>query len=366
MSLFSALGGAADFVGSSLNLPELGISEALGYGTSRPSNNIVGSYGNPVGGNTTVLGSQTRAPQTGFNATEDPYSSLYNGSAVGGGGGSAPAYNSQDLAYLDDQKGLYERLLASTGTALSSGLSKLDQSKIAAENQANTQYGRQKGRLDTQRFDTQVEKEGALGQVDNNARTLYSNLRRVLGIASGSGSSAYKFAAPQAVARDASTKRGSVMSTFGKNERNLDTAFDETRIDYEDLLANIAQQRRDKEAELRQGILGQEQSLQNTLADLAGERSNLLGGDYGAARVAQQPYRDRYNSIQTELDGLPSRFASAITPRDVKTVDPTLDKYTVDRSAVNANNQTGQSQYAPYSNFLNRYRADDEENKIYG
>lgn len=350
------LGNIISGTGTALGLPELGISEQLNGNqvvTGTGSNQLYpGTTDNSQ--NYGYLAQQAGATNGGN--TTDPATT--NGTT--GTTGSAPKYSQQDLDYLSGQQSLYERMLQSLGSTLNSGLSNLDQSKISAENQAKTKQERAMRDFGVQREDSTREKQNAIGKVDNNARTLSDSLRRVLGMASGSGSSAYQFAAPQAVARQASQQRSNVLGSFGQNERNLDTAISDTNVDFQSVLDNIAQQRREKEESLRAGVLQQEQGLQSSLSDIASERAGLMGGN---ALSATAPYRDRFMGIQNELDALPSRFANSISARELNVATPKLSDYLVDKQAINATNQTGQSQYSPYKAFLQK--KDEEQNLGY-
>jgi hypothetical protein len=176
----------------------------------------------------------------------------------------------------------------------------------------------------------------------------------MLGMASGSGSSAYQLAAPNAVARQASQQRSNVMTNYGQNERDLNTAVDDTNVDFESLLNEILQQRRDREEELRAGVTTQQQGIYQGMGDIAAERARLRGGD---PMSASRPYETRYTQLQDSLDALPGKYRNAVSARDLNVKTPSLRDYMVDRQAINANRQGGQSQYSPYLNFLKK----DEE-----
>lgn len=293
----------------------------------------------------------------GMNA--GPIISTGTGQPVGSGGSGAskPAYSQEDMDYLNNQESLYNTLLGSLGGTLTSGLSKLDTSEAGARGSAKLSNDRAMRDYNLKREDSKRGKQDAIGNVDNNARSLSDSIRRILGMASGSGSSAYRFAAPNAIARDASKKRSSVMNSYGQNERNLDLAVDDTDVDYGNLLNEITNKRRTEEESLRAGILGQEQGIQQSLGEIAGERARLRGGN---VLNASRPFQDRYLGIQNEIGALPNRFAVS-NPREVKVTQPQLSDYLVDRTALNATQQSGQKQYSPYSAFLNKQRDDEEQ-----
>lgn len=355
----NSLGSTASIAGTALGLPEFGISEQLtgnqaNYATPPTMyNQPISSFGleqlyGGSGGSTTQVAGAQNGGDTGGGTQ-----------ASGGSGGGTSTYNADDLAYLDTQESQLRRLLESAQSALGSGLSNLTDSFNRETGSANQQRGRAMENFGVQRQDMTAGKQNALGAVDTNARTLNDSLRRMLGMASGSGSSAYKFAAPNAVARQASQNRTNVLGDYGKNERDLVLSENRAKTDFEQLLEDLARQRNEKESELRGGVLEREQGIQRDLGNVAGERAKLLGGGYSQVRLAQQPFESAINSRQSELDGLFERFRSPqLTAKPVEVNTPQLRDYMVDRASINANNQ-GQSSYSPYAQFLKT--KDDEQ-----
>lgn len=274
----------------------------------------------------------------------------------GSGGSSRPAYDPNDLAYLDAQRDLYQRLLGDVDTFQRQGLESLSDSYTTERNKANKARGRALEDFQTQREDTTRDKQRALGEVNTNARTLADSLRRILGLASGRGSSAYRFAAPEAVARTASQNRSNVLGRFGENERNLVTAENRAKSDFEELLEDLARQRSSNEERLRTGFDTQRQGIQNTLAEIAGERARLIGGNPLSATA---PYRTAYLGLQDQITGYPDQFRTAVTPRSVSVNPVSLRDYLVDRQAINANQAQGEDEYSPYRQFLRR-RVEEE------
>ena len=279
------------------------------------------------------------------------------GAYAGGGTGYVDPYaaqRSQDNAFLDIQQGNLQRLLQSTQTGLQNGLTGLEDSFNKETSSANLQRSRALEDFNTKKEDTTRAKQSSLNKVDSSARQGAGNLRRLIGMASGSGSSAFQLAAPQAVSSEASKRRGSVLESFGANFRDLDTAETRAKVDFDNLLADLQAQRRQKESELRAGVLEREQSINQSLAQLAAERARVNGGDYNAIRTAQQPYADAVNSRQSELDGLFARFRTPYTVKPVEVQNPNLRDYTVDKAAINANRTEGAAEGSPYSQFLKK------------
>lgn len=279
------------------------------------------------------------------------------GSAAGGGGGraSGPAYNPADLAYLDSQTGTLQRMLQSADTGLNNGLTNLGDSFNKESSNVNQQRSRALEDYGKQEVLSQQGKDQSLGKVDTNARTLNDSLRRILGMAAGSGSSAY-LTAPKAVARQASGQREGVLSDYATNADALHTAEERAKTDFQSLLDNLWAQKNQKESDLRSGVLNNKNSINQQLGSVAAQRSSLLGGSYKSAIAAQQPYAAAINANQGALDNLFNQFRSPtynITPVNAKPVD--LKQYAVDKAAINTNSQSGtQDAYSPYSFFLKK------------
>lgn len=293
----------------------------------------------------------------GFFQIQDPYQPLQRASTntgvqVGGSGGVS--YDPNDIAMLDQQQSLYERLLQSIDAAERYGLEDLNTSETQSRNKANLQRERQLEDFGTKREDFTRGQDKALNQVGDNSRTLRASMMRRLGLASGGGS-AFDVA-DTAVARDATKNRSKVQETYGENFRNLATAEKRGSEDFESLLAEIANERRSNEERFRSGILGQRQGIQQSLAELAADRARVMGGNQ---RAASQPYVDNYLSLQGQIDQLPAQFNTKVSARDLNPQQVSLRDYIVDRANIGGGQQ---KQYSPYSQFLRPQ--DDEEEQV--
>jgi len=299
------MGQAVSTVGTVANLPEFGISEKINGG---------GDTFNPV------LGSVVQAPTnqfpnwgTGTGGGNDS-SAQESGALAAGAGGGGGGYSADDLNYLNDQESILRQMLNRTGTTLNQGLEGLNSASIAEENKAKLSRERAMTDYNTKRGDTELAKDKAIGNVNTNARTMADSVRRRLSMASGSGSSAYQLAAPNAVARDASKNRSNVLEGYGANARDLSTAEKRATEDFDMMLQDLAQQRRDKEAALRSGVMENQNAVEEQLANIAAEKAKLLGGGYGSARIAQQPLRDSINARTAQIDELFNQFKAPTPP----------------------------------------------------
>lgn len=289
--------------------------------------------------------------------TPEDQAKLPGGSGSGGGSSA----NAADLAFLDSQENSLRQQLARAQTTLGQGITGLQDAFNRETSKANQQRSRALEDFGLQRDDTIRAKGDALGRVDTNARVLNDSLRKRIGMASGSGSSAYQYAAPNAVAREASGERTDVLGDYAVNERNLGLAERRAEQDFASLLEEIGRNRQSKEQQLRQSIAETEQDINSRLGGVAGQRAALRGGGYGAIRAAQSPYEAAIAERQSTLDNLFNQFRNPVlSTRQVEVQKPELRDYMVDRAAINANEASGGARdaYSPYSNFLRR---DEEE-----
>jgi hypothetical protein len=306
-------------------------------------------------------GEQFMAPYSADinNANATFYSNFVNGGSTGGGtaaGSGVQDTSAADLAYLDDQEGSLRGMLGSAQNTLNNGLTQIGDSYNKETGRTNEAKANATEGFITKREDTTRGKLAAVGQVNTGARTLADSVRRMLGLASGQNSSAFRETAPGAIARDASIKRTGVNETYGRNFRDLNTAEESTDLKFEQYLQDLAEQKRQKEQGLREGVLTQEQGIYNDLGDVARQRAQIQGGDYNAIRSATAPARTAIADRQTALDSLFNTFRTPYATKDVAVDAPVLGDYTVDPTALKANNQTGgaDAQYSPYSQFLKK------------
>lgn len=326
--------------------------------TLQGQNNSSGKGGSGWGPQTQPSGPLVYSPEYYGLKSPTAQDSPTSSGSYGGGSGGSGSYDPNDLAYLNQQEADYNRLLSNTDSFLSSGLTSLNDSFTRETNTAKGKRSRALEDFQTQREDSTREKQSAIGKVDTNARTLSDSLRRMLGMAGGANSSAYKITAPGAVARQASQQRGNVLSTFGENERNLVTSENRAKEDFDNLLAELAAQRSERESSLRSGIDTQRQGILQSLMEIAAEKASLRGGN---PLNASQPYRDRYWGLQNAITNYPNQFRTSVTPREIKVNPAKLSDYIVDRQAINANRgEDGQSTYSPYAQFLNRQREEEQ------
>jgi len=393
-------GDLVDNIGTALNLPEFGMSEHIaggnktsntgrikysanaapwlgtsgvnsgdGYTTSEES--WLKAMGSAPTVNTSSPTSQTPTKtanndELSGNLDENGiYSGNYYGGSGGARGGSAASYNPADIAYLDDQMARLQRQHGSADTALNNGLTQLQDSYGREVQGATTRQNQAMQDFTTKETDTIRAKDSALTRTNENARTLAEGLRRRLGLASGSGSSAFQFAAPGAVAKMATENRTGVLENFGTNFRDLNTARDRTKTQFEQMLEDLAAQKKTRESDFRSGILEKKSTIDGSLAEVARQKALALGGGYTQAKAAMAPFVSQIDSRQAEIDGLFNKFRTPFVQKAVDTSMPTLRDYMVDRANIKAGQPGPQDPTAPYKNPFGIKKEEDQPVALY-
>lgn len=298
--------------------------------------------GNFIGYQGSVLGANT-----GTNQNTTPTSS----------GGSSPSYSREDLAYIDAQ-------LAALGNQEGRLDNTLRQSLDAVLQNYNKQYSDTTGARGRaiEDFNTKFQtsdqgRQKALGQVETNARTLADSLRRRIGMASGSGSSAYQITAPGAVAQQASDQRSNVLDDYSQNFLALDRDKKRAEEDFNKALTELNNWRSQSEMGVQQDIGNKRNEIAAAKQQAAAEKAKLLGGGYQGIRNAMAPYEQQINERNSFLDGLYDKYASKYQAKPVQVANTQLRDYAVDNAAVADNEARGNTnETAPYRTYL-----DEEE-----
>lgn len=268
------------------------------------------------------------------NQFKSNYQNLYGHEYNTYGTGTSSTDTAADRAYLDDQEA---RLRSQSGYAdktLADGLMALLDSYNKSASSANEDRSRALEDFSTKREDTIRGKDTALDKVNTNARTLANSLRQKLGLASGSDSSVYQYAAPGAVARQAAQSRAGVVGDFGQNFRNLDTAETRAKTDFEQLLADLDAQRKQKESDFRSSILDKKNSIDTSLSEVARQKALLAGGGYNQVKSAMAPYSSAIDTRNAEIASLFDKYRTPYTVKAVDVQAPELKDYTVDKASI--------------------------------
>lgn len=277
----------------------------------------------------------------------------FSGAASGG----ASDYNPADLAYLEDTRSRLLRQMQSANRTKDNGLTQLKDTYNQEVSGANSDRSRALEDFSTKREDTTRAKDQAITKVNTNARTLAESLRRRIGMASGSGSSAYQVTAPGAVARDASQQRTGVVENYGVNFRNLGQAETRAKSDFEKYLDQLSSQYKQRQSDFLANVYDQQSSIDQSLAEVARQEALVKGGGYGEVKSAMSPYLSSMDNRQNAIDNLFAKYRTPYSVEKVKVNTPTLRDYTTDSAGVEQAQQEG-DQYAPYLLPLQRDNQD--------
>lgn len=238
-------------------------------------------------------------------------------------GGSAPDVSAYDLASSQAQKA-YDRL----DNAQRSGESSINSSYQDALKQLLGGYNTSQAAYKSNDLQTRQGYVAGKNSIGANAGSTLSGLQRLLGSRGAGGGSAYNIAAPDAVARAASQQYNDVGNQFSQNENILNTNWGQYQQNYDNSLLGAKKSRENLLQQNEQSINQNRAELQNTLAQLASQRAQALGGNQADAA---QPYLNKANSILDQLSNY------KVSPVDYKTAAykaPDLASYTTEPGAA--------------------------------
>ena len=307
-----------------------------------------------------VLGSSTTASNVGNGTTIQDHQNLLArpGGGGGGGGGSSPSYSREDLAYIDGQLAALNNQYGRLDTTERNSLDAVEQRYNQQLGETNQARGRAIEDFNTKFQVSDQGRQKSLGQVETNARTLADSLRRRIGMASGSGSSAYQVTAPGAVAQQASDQRANVLDDYSQNFLALETDKKRAEEDFEKALTGLSNWKNESTMGVKNDIGLKRNEITEAQGRAAGERAKLMNGGYAGIRSAMAPYEQQINERNSFLDGLYDKYASKYQAKPVQVANTQLRDYAVDKAAVADNTARGNTnETAPYRTYL-----DEEEN----
>lgn len=341
------LGAVADQVGTALNAPGIGLSEFLAGGNTKNTGRI-----NEAGLARVVqtpTGTQRAAAGSDVQAVTPQLSGSYNAGGSGAGGSASAA----DLAYLNDNQNTLQSLLNRTNTGQSQALQRIADAYNQQLTQANADKERQYAAYDDKTVETNKGKLGAYDTLNKNAGNAYRSLAQIIGRSAGTGSSAFQDLLPDVVGKDTSSKRQDLTDTYGENLASIDKARKNYDLSFQGVLEDLMNQRRGQEESALTSIEQQRQDINNKLSQNAAQLAQARGGGYAAVKAASQPFNSAIENSRNNVENFFNQFRAQYTPRAAVAENPDLAAYTVDRSAINAQNSGGQGEN-PYSQLIRR------------
>lgn len=273
-----------------------------------------------------------------------------------GVGGSVPNYNTELVGEYDQAINQTQRSMGRLGNQLRSGYSDIESSYNNALNQLLLGKNRAESTYGENKQQTAQNFVGAKNTIGSNAGNSLRGLQRLLGSRGAGGSSAARFVAPDAVAREATIQRQGVTNTFGQNNKALDTNWNNYLTDYENQRTSASDQRNRQRGDLVNSVRAEKANLLQILADLRGQRAKAMGGDsVGAAK----PYLEQANSI---LDRISQRRFEPIAYQTKAYDAPELGQYTSTPTTPTFDGQAPSNDYySPYLAALLANRRREEQ-----
>ncbi len=249
-------------------------------------------------------------------------------------GGYSNGYTSEDVNNINSQLSRTDALLNSLGVTRGVGLQNIENEygkNVDRARNGQEQFNRD---LNIRRDDNSRNKENSLNRINTDAENKYNSVMRMLGIRGAGMSSASQVLAPHAIAQMAGNQRADQFDTYGRNDRGITIAQQDSDLKYKNLFDDLLGQRNTKRNDFEQDIINQQNDIYGTQANL---RAQLDAANGGTGKMAYQEYNDRLGRNQVTLDDL---IRASQTPaynyQAVDTTAPNLDQYTADPLAVEA------------------------------
>lgn len=274
-------------------------------------------------------------------AAQSQYDSLTGGGASGGGSGSGVTVGVNDpatLAAYDQQIAQYNQAINALPTQLQGSDNQIQSAYttalnqlLGAKNQATAGYGT----ATTGNQQQYVTNKNAIG---TNAGQSLNGLERLLGSRGAGGSSTALFGAPQAVAQQASQQRAGASQTYGGNQSNLDTSYNNYLTQNSNDQNSIGSQRDQNLNAAQQAIASSNAGLQQQLATLQAQKAAATGGNPTSAAA---PY---LASAANYLQSAGNLGLNTFTPQynTAAYSAPTAASYTVNPFATPTTQNTNQ------------------------
>jgi hypothetical protein len=270
----------------------------------------------------------------GFTTTEPNNLNITGAGTSNSSGGYSNGYTSEDVNNINSQLSRTDALLNSLGVTRGVGLQNIENEygkNVGRARAGQDQFNRD---LNIRRDDNSRNKENSLNRINTDAENKYNSVMRVLGIRRAGMSSTSQVLVPHLIAQLAGNQRADQFDTYGRNDRGITIAQQDSDLKYKNLFDDLLGQRDTKRNDFEQSIINQQNDIYGTQANL---RAQLDAAKGGTGKMAYQEYNDRLGRNQVTLDDL---IRASQTPaynyQAVDTTAPNLDQYTADPLAVEA------------------------------
>jgi hypothetical protein len=316
MGFLSSLGQLASQTGTKLGLPEMHVSETLGY----HPNDFVKAHFGPV--SPQVLADPTSTDGGTPTDTSSGGGATYSTNSV------APTVNLASLAAINDQ---INRL----GNQQTIGTDNINRSYQAGYDSLYNGQQQAQGQYDTTKSRSQQDNVDTKAQIDTGVRNGLTGLQRLLGAAGAGNSSAARVLAPYAAGFEGNQQRQQVNKTYDRNMSDLDTGWNATQNQYKEKFGSLESDKQNKLNSLLQNLAA-------TRANLLAQKQQVSGGNYTAD----------INALNNQVDSLGQ--VSVFDPGKVDYTPAAQGKYTYDQAQAPTSdpNQAGAASNLGVYNYL--------------
>lgn len=262
-------------------------------------------------------------------------------------GGSTVNPNQGTIDQLNGQLGQLD-------TQQNIGLGNLQNSFQNSMNQLNQQHDLAQNQFNTSQQQNTQNYVNNRNNIITNTNAQMNALQRLLGLNGAGNSSAAYDLVPYAASQYGSQNLNQAQNTYGQNAANLQNAWDQTNLNYNNDQSNLGQQ-----------LYAQQNSLKSGIAQT---RANLLS-ELGQLQGNTTKYDGNINDLLGQITQLSNQYANPVLNTPTLSFTPaTLANYSLgsQTAAQNANNP-GQSDTNPtFLNMLQGQQRDPYGNLVKG
>lgn len=251
------------------------------------------------------------------------------------------------VAYYDD---VIKQLQAQLGAAQNEQptiLGNIENAANQSRNELNQSESTAESGYGTQRATNGQQRAQNIGSIDANSNGTYQALMSLLGMNGAGVSSAARFGAPQAVAKEASGQRAGANFTYNSNDAGITSNENATKQQYQNAVSDLLTQENNSKANALTTLLGQEAQIQQQIGAAQINKAQYGGQTYAQAQAGSGNMTQAIQNTENQLQDIFKQYATptfAVNP--VTASAPNFAKFAVDPTTIKstaANPGTDQS-----------------------
>lgn len=241
------------------------------------------------------------------------------------------------VAYYDDVIQQLQSQLSAAQNEQPTILGNIENSANQSRNELNQSESTAESGYGTQRATNGQQRAQNIGSIDANSNGTYQALMSLLGMNGAGVSSAARFGAPQAVAKEASGQRAGANFTYNSNDAGITSNENATKQQYQNAVSDLLTQENNSKANALSTLLGQEAQIQQQIGAAEINKAQYGGQTYAQAKAGAGNMTQAIQNTENQLQDIFKQYATpsfAVTP--VQASAPNLAKYSVDPTTIKA------------------------------